>query len=70
MKVKCEKHPQLIVADIGIRFRDGIAEVKAAKKIEALRRMEEFGFVFEEPPTDTSAEEAAPEQSGDEAGET
>lgn len=46
MLVKCTKYPELDVADIGVHFRAGSAEVDE-NQAEALRQMEGFGFEFE-----------------------
>ena len=48
MTVKCEKYPQLHVYDLGVKFKDGAAEVTDAAKIEALEAVAgSYGFTFE-----------------------
>lgn len=47
MKVKCDACPQLVIADLNVRFEKGIAEMTDPKKIAALRKMQGFDFAFE-----------------------
>ncbi|MTE24832.1 hypothetical protein [Microbacterium sp. ZXX196] len=50
MIVRSEKYPSLVVADLGIRFHDGEAEVSDPGHLERLRRMSGMGVVVPEEP--------------------
>lgn len=39
-EVKSTKHPNLWVHDLGVRFRDGVAEVSDRKVLEALAKVD------------------------------
>lgn len=45
MIVKSERYPSLLVVDLGIRFRDGEAEVTDPAALDRLRDLEHMGVV-------------------------
>lgn len=50
MRVRCEKYPELLIGDLGVRFHAGIANVDNNKAIQAMKAMDGFGFVYEDAP--------------------
>lgn len=49
MIVKSERYPSLLVVDLGIRFRDGEAEVTDPAALDRLRDLEHMGVVVPDP---------------------
>lgn len=50
MLVKSEKYPSLLVADLGLRFRDGEADVSDPATLDRLRRLAHMGVVVPDAP--------------------
>lgn len=44
MKFVCERHPSLIIHDLGVRFVDGVTEVDAKKAVELRKLPPELGI--------------------------
>lgn len=62
--VRSTRYPQLLVADLGVRFVDGVAEVKDKKTLDALAAIE--GIEVPEPPrAQTAAEKAKAKKEAD-----
>jgi len=62
--VRSTRYPQLLVADLGVRFVDGVAEVKDKKALDALAAIE--GIEVPEPPrAQTAAEKAKAKKEAD-----
>jgi hypothetical protein len=48
--VRSEQYPQLVVSDLGLRFRNGEAEVADERALERLRRIAHLGVVVPDAP--------------------
>lgn len=48
MIVKCTKYPELSIADLGVTFKMGAAEVEDARVLSKMTEMKDFGFEFAE----------------------
>lgn len=62
MKVLCEKYKSLIIADQGVQFADGRAEV-TDKQAEAFKAMpDSFGFQFIDSKPKKAAKDSKPKK--------
>lgn len=50
MIVRSERYPHLVVADLGIQFRDGEAEVTDPEQVAVLRGLADMGVVVPDEP--------------------
>lgn len=50
MLVTSERYPQLLVVDLGLRFKDGKAEVTDEAALERLRGLADMGVVVPDAP--------------------
>jgi len=66
MRVRSERYPRLRVADLGLRFVDGEAEVTDPASLKRLRELAHLGVVVPDEPAKAPAKKAAaPKKSDD-----